>query len=148
MKNISTHIAIAAPPKRVWRILTDFVAYPEWNPFITFVSGLPEAGSTLNVRIVPPGGKAITFKPVVLVARPNVELRWKGRLILPGLFDGEHYFQLTTKQGGTVLTQGESFSGLLVGLLGSGVFIQTESGFAAMNAAIKHRAENGPIPQL
>ncbi len=31
-----------------------------------------------------------TFRPTVLVAEPNRELRWLGRLFMPGPFDGEH----------------------------------------------------------
>ena len=34
------------------------------------------------------------FKPRVLKAEPNRELRWLGHLGIPGLFDGEHIFTI------------------------------------------------------
>ncbi len=34
MKVIHTEIEINAPAEAVWRVLTDFAAYPEWNPFV------------------------------------------------------------------------------------------------------------------
>jgi Polyketide cyclase / dehydrase and lipid transport len=39
MKEIHTEIEINAPGESVWRALTDFAAYPEWNPFIRRVEG-------------------------------------------------------------------------------------------------------------
>jgi uncharacterized membrane protein len=35
-------IHMKAPAQRVWQVLTDFAAYPEWNPFIRRVNGRPE----------------------------------------------------------------------------------------------------------
>ena len=78
----------------MWRILTDFDAYPEWNPFIKSVRGRPEASTKLEVRIEPPGGRSMTFKPTVLEAEPERELRWLGRVLLPGIFDGEHSLRI------------------------------------------------------
>ncbi|WP_174296581.1 SRPBCC domain-containing protein [Sphingomonas bacterium] len=141
MKPVLTSIEIAAPPERVWRILTDFSAYPEWNPFVQSISGTVKPGEKLSVSIRPPGGRTMAFKPTVLVARNNQELRWRGRLILPGLFDGEHFFQLSPAKDGTLLKHGENFSGLIVRMMGSSTFEQTGRGFAAMNEALKKRAE-------
>jgi uncharacterized protein YndB with AHSA1/START domain len=33
MKEIHTEIEINSPAEKVWRVLTDFATYPEWNPF-------------------------------------------------------------------------------------------------------------------
>ena len=137
---IDTSIEIAAPPSRVWSVLTDFAAYPQWNPFIIRIAGVPEVGSRLVVTIQPPGRKAMMFRPVVLVAMPEAELRWRGRLLMPGLFDGEHVFRLSPIGGGCRLDHGEVFSGLLSRLL-SGTLPATRHGFVAMNEALKARVE-------
>ena len=55
MRAVETGIDIAAPPWRVWRVLTDFDAYPAWNPFLTRVQGRPEQGARLRVRVELPG---------------------------------------------------------------------------------------------
>lgn len=140
-RRIETSIDIAAPPERVWSILTDFGRMAEWNPFITALSGPLQPGERLSVRIAPPGKGGMSFRPKVLVVRPGRELRWLGRLLVGGIFDGEHYFLLEPEgAGATRFVQGERFSGVLVGLLG-GALQATEAGFAAMNRALKARAE-------
>ncbi|MBX3497820.1 MAG: SRPBCC domain-containing protein [Alphaproteobacteria bacterium] len=141
MPSIDTSIDIAASPARVWSVLTDFASYPAWNPFITRVAGLPVVGDRLVVTIQPPGRRAMMFRPVVLAATPEVELRWRGRLLMPGLFDGEHVFRLTPADGGCRLDHGEIFTGLLSGLL-RGTLPTTRRGFVAMNEALKARAES------
>jgi hypothetical protein len=142
MHEIQSEIDIDATPERVWSILTDFVAYPSWNPFIHSISGDIEAGRRLTVSIQPVGGRAMTFRPTVLLAQPNSELRWRGRLLLPGIFDGEHCFKIAASaSGGVRFTQGETFSGVLVGLAKASLDRGTKAGFVSMNDALKARAE-------
>ena len=141
MKELRTQIEIEATPDRVWEILTDFAAYPEWNPFIQTIEGDAAPGSKLEVRIEPPGGRAMTFKPTVLEAAPRQELRWLGRVLLPGLFDGEHSLRIEPIDDSRVrFTQAERFTGVLVPLFGKGLG-KTQRGFTAMNEALKRRAE-------
>lgn len=59
---ISTAIEIEAPAERVWQILTDFAAYPAWNPFIRAIEGPIRPGARLTVRIQPSGARAMTFR--------------------------------------------------------------------------------------
>jgi hypothetical protein len=94
MKELVTDILINASPSAVWKVLTDLPAYPEWNPFIRSISGDLKPGGRLTVVIQPPEGWSMTFRPRVLAATPNTELRWLGRLLISGLFDGEHSFHL------------------------------------------------------
>ena len=141
MKKVAASIEIAATPAHVWEILTDFPAHAEWNPFVTSISGPLRKGERLTVRVQPPGGKGMTFKPTVLAAEPERELRWRGRLLVPGLFDGEHYFRLEPTAGGTRFHHGEEFSGLFVAMMGRSSFENIERGFATMNEALKKRAE-------
>jgi hypothetical protein len=138
---IETNIEIDAPAARVWALLTDFSAMPAWNPFIRSISGDLAQGARLSVQIAPPGQSGVRFKPTVLALRPERELRWLGRVLIPGVFDGEHYFLLDPLgEARTRLTQGEKFSGVLVGFLSSALSA-TEAGFKAMNTALKQRAE-------
>jgi len=138
---IETSIDIAAPPPQVWALLTNFAAMPSWNPFIRSISGNLAQGERLSVHIAPPGKSGMRFRPTVLLVRPERELRWLGRLLVSGVFDGEHYFLLEpVEQGGTRFIQGEKFTGLLVGFL-RGELAATEAGFKAMNVALKQKAE-------
>jgi len=142
---LRTEIDINASGERVWRVLTDFGAYGEWNPFITSISGEVRRGARLKVRVQPSGGRGMTFRPTVLAADPDRELRWIGRLLLPGIFEGEHAFQITPLENGRVrLRQQETFRGLLVPLLRWLLDGQTRAGFEAMNRALKERVERPP----
>jgi uncharacterized protein YndB with AHSA1/START domain len=94
MHEIATEVTIDAPSPAVWRVLMDFARYPEWNPFVREISGAAEVGQRLRVTLGPPGGKGMRFRPKVLVVEPNTEFHWIGRLLLPGIFDGRHYFRL------------------------------------------------------
>ena len=139
---IETEIEIAASPQRIWSILMDFSAYPEWNPFIRTLSGDVTPGRSLRASIQLPGAKAMSFRPKVRVAEHLKELRWLGHLLLPGLFDGEHYFQLAALANGhTRFVQGEKFSGMLMSLFAARLGVSIKEGFVAMNAALKDRAE-------
>ena len=143
MHVIRTEIDIDASPARVWDVLTDFAAYPDWNPFLTSVTGRAEVGQKLVARIEPKAGRGMTFKPTVLMADREKEFRWRGRFLVPGLFDGEHYFVIAPNGAGTTrLVHGEEFSGLLVGMAKASLDKGTQAGFNAMNKALKARAES------
>ena len=142
MIEIRTEIDIAATPACVWEILLDFPAHADWNPFVRSITGTPQVGERLVVSIQPQGGKAMTFKPKVLAAQPQQELRWLGRFLLPGVFDGEHFFQVQALgAGSTRFVHGERFTGLLVPLAKGSLQGPTKAGFNAMNEALKTRAE-------
>lgn len=142
MHELHTEIDIVAAPERVWEILTDFASYPRWNPFIRHIDGTPEAGKTLRACIEPSGGRGLTIRPTVLIADRARELRWLGRLLIPGIFDGEHRFVIEPLPDGTVrFHQSERFSGLLVPLLRGMLDRDTRRGFTEMNAALKRLAE-------
>lgn len=146
MYELRTEIEISASAEAVWDILLDLPRHAEWNPFIRSISGEPAPGGTLKVTICPPGGKPMGFSPRVLAAEPGRELRGLGRVLLPGLFDGEHYFLLEPAGEGRVrLVHGERFSGLLLPLLKRSLETGTRAGFEAMSQALKARAEAAAV---
>ncbi|MBM3944800.1 MAG: SRPBCC domain-containing protein [SAR202 cluster bacterium] len=138
MKHLHTTIEIDATPQRVWQVLTDFAAFPQWNPFITKIQGKAEQGAKLSVTL-----QGMTIGPTVVKADANKELRWRGRLGMPGVFDGEHYFMLEEiAPGKTRFVHGERFTGVLVPVVGLvGVLKSTHMAFLEMNQALKDRAE-------
>ena len=142
MKERRTAIEINAPADTVWAILTDLSQFAAWNPFIPEAEGEIREGARLKVRIAPPGGKAMTFKPTVTRVEPGRAFRWLGHLLLPGLFDGEHIYEIAPlAEGGVRFVQREEFRGVLVPLLWKSLETNTRQGFEAMNAALKKRAE-------
>jgi len=140
--SLRTEIEIAAPSSHVWRVLTDFAAYPTWNPFLRHLDGSPTVGERLTARIEPPDGMGMTLRPTVLAAEPERELRWLGHLLIPGLFDGEHGFHIEPLGPDRVrFVQEERFTGLLAPLVLRFIERGTRGGFEAMNRALKARAE-------
>lgn len=142
-RSLETDILIDAPPDEVWRILSDFARYPEWNPFIVSISGAAKPGRSLRVTLEPPGRKPMTFRPVVKSAVPGREFRWLGRMFVPGIFDGHHQFVLEDTDQGTRFVHRESFSGLLAGFVLRTMGEAIRKGFIQMNEALKERAEQG-----
>jgi hypothetical protein len=140
MRKIAVTTEIAAPVEVVWAQLTDTAAFPSWNPFIREFAGDLAVGAKLQVRIAPPESKGMTFRPTVTVVEEGHRLEWLGRVVLPGIFDGRHSFTLEATPTGTRLTQAETFTGMLVPVLAS-TLAKTEAGFAAMNEALRARAE-------
>lgn len=141
-RHLQTDIVIAAPPEDVWSILTDFPAYPGWNPFIRRISGDLEAGARLEVELGPPGGRAMTIRPTLRDVQPGRGLRWLGHMGIPGVFDGEHSFQIEPLGPRQVrFVHSERFGGVLAPLVMSFIGSSTQRGFEAMNQALKERAE-------
>lgn len=140
---INTEIKINCSPERVWKMLTEFEKYPEWNPFIISLTGIPKVGNNICATIISPNNKEMTFKPKVLKFKNEKELRWKGKLLFKGLFDGEHYFKLIANDdNSTTFVHGEIFTGLLVPLLKKQLSSDTMQGFIDMNKALKEKCEN------
>ena len=159
-RTLQADIEIQAAADQVWEVLTDFAAYRDWNPFIVEASGTPRPGQRReltrglldsHVGAPPssqystafcPGRRPMTFRPQVLEADPGRRLRWLGRLLLPGLFDGEHSFTIEPIGPERVrLAQHEEFRGPLAPLLLARIGEPTLAGFHQLNRALKVRVE-------
>ncbi len=142
MKELKTEILIYTTPQKVWAILSDFQNYHVWNPFIRSIKGNIAVGSKITARLEPPEANGMTFTPKILVFEKDKELRWIGHLLFPGLFDGEHKFELIDNENGTTtFRQSEKFGGIFVPFFKKLLDINTTNGFNLMNQKLKELAE-------
>jgi hypothetical protein len=141
-KEIKTEIQINSNPAKIWKLLMEFEKYPEWNPFIKSIKGQALEGTKIIVKMEPPEAKGMTFKPKILRINPEKEFRWLGHLLIKGLFDGEHIFELIDKQdGSTTFIQREIFKGILIPLFKKMLDNNTRKGFELMNQQLKVESE-------
>jgi hypothetical protein len=140
---------IDAPPERVWRVLTDLEAYPDWNPYVLEITGGQALGDTLTLTILQRNWDGpLTLFPVLSRREAPRTWGWHGSVGVPGLHETEHYFVLEPLSGGrTRLVQREEFRGWLPGWMNSEDHrAPTREAFRAMNLALAARveAQEGP----
>lgn len=138
-KEIKTAITINESPEKIWDILTDLSEYQNWNTFIKKIEGELKIGERLTVIIQPENSSKMTFKPIVLECEEKKILKWKGKFIIGGLFDGTHIFELIdNKNGTTTFKQSEIFEGILVRFFN---LDNTKRGFEKMNKELKKKCK-------
>ena len=143
-KEIEVEIEINASDERVWNILSDFVAYPEWNPYIVYIEREMKIGNRLYIEIKSrPHGSSGTFRPTIKRIVENRELRWLGYFFMPGLFDTEQVFTIKPmgKNRVKLLIRG-NYKGLLVPFFRL-ISMYERLSYERMNKALKIRAEEG-----
>lgn len=114
MYKIITKIEINAPIEVVWSVLTDFDRYQDWNTQLYFISGIPELGQRLELKLEPMGHKGYHFKPLLHAMKPQKLLAWKGSVLAGGVFSVEHRFSMEkTTLGATRLVNEEICKGLI-----------------------------------
>jgi hypothetical protein len=142
VKEVRSEIEINSYPESVWKILTDFATYDQWNPFINQIIGLPTEGSKIDIYIETPSGKNRKYSPRITKVEEGRELRWFGKSSLPGFLNAEHIFTIEELQPESVrFIQREVFDGLLTRLFGKGLDTDVMQGLQDMNDALKKRAE-------
>ena len=143
--NISAEVQIAAPPERVWAVLTDLSSYQQWHPVFVAVNGELAAGSKLTITTThPTTGRTMNAKVTVRTVEPCTELRWASKMA--GLPISDRRFLLSPSSGGTLLVQAGTYRGLGGGRgRGTAKSIgRIEDVYAAINQAIKEQAESRP----
>lgn len=141
MREVLSEIAITAPPARVWEVLMDFDSYGDWNPFVKKIEGDAVVGERIAVRLELPGGKKMAFKPTVTAWESERLFQWRGKVGFRGVFDGKHSFRLSPTEHGTRFEHTERFTGILAWMMSGKMRRRTETGFRAMNDALKTRCE-------
>jgi hypothetical protein len=138
---IDTEIAIAAPPERVWAILTDFAGYARWNPNVVQVLGSLEPGSELRLKSVHVPGQAATDGIVTLVGAVFPKMHWEGGHPDRSVLKGERLFRCEPEGSGCRFHQSELFSGMSAERLVLDFGARIEANFRLFNEALKRAAE-------
>lgn len=134
----TSSVTIDAPVEKVWKILTDTAAWPQWDPNCERIDG---DGSILGnkikifTRLKPGVGFAVRVRRV----EPGRRLVWGAGMPL-GLFNGERTFTLEAEGARTRFVTREIFSGPMLVLIGRSIPDLTKP-FHQFTAGLKARAE-------
>ena len=142
MKELSTAIQINSSPEILWKVITDFKNYYQWNPILQKIKGEPLIGNQLEIHLNTVGGRKRIYHPKVIKITPNHELRWKGSFIFSQIFSGERIF-LIEKLGENKVNfvNKEIFSGIGVRFTPKKMEDDILASFKKMNEALKKTIE-------
>jgi uncharacterized protein YndB with AHSA1/START domain len=138
--NAHRQVVVEAPRALVWKLLTDFDGYSEWNPYITRAEGEARVGATVRLRLELHQGEPEEFQCEVQDVKPQRKLRWRCRKYgLPGLLDREHAFRVLPIDGRRVWLV---YDGRLEGLFQPFTDLgDLKRGYRRMTDALKEHAE-------
>jgi hypothetical protein len=109
----SIRCEIAAPPARIWALLTDAARVPSWNSTVTSLKGDIALGAKLELR-VPLDPKRV-FTPRVTKLEKDREMEWSDGMA--PMFKGVRRFVLTARGDVTEFEMTEVFSGVMLPLI-------------------------------
>jgi len=138
-KEYLTITTIAAPPERVWAVLTNGAAYAEWNPEIIDVEGVMAPNARIKVKVRLGDGAVRQLSQRVAVLEPLQRMEWVGGLPF-GLFVGRRTFTLSPARAGTEFRMHLDMSGPLARMILKSVG-DRQPEIEKFSAALKRRAE-------
>ena len=142
MKELVTSIEIDVPVARVWKILTDFAHYGDWNPFLYRVEGKAGPDERVDIHYWRKG-KESTLKCKIVEWQPGRMWRQTWHIGFPGLYRGEHTFTVEPMgDNRTRFVQREVFSGLLLPTMEKEIDTDTRDCFESMDKALKVQSEH------
>jgi len=114
IKEFEARATINAPAEKVWSILTDTAAYPEWDPYCDKIEGQLALGNKIKAFSKLSPGRAFPVK--VTEMTKNQKMIWQGGMPL-GLFKGVRTFSLLPTADGVDFHLHEAFSGPMLPLI-------------------------------
>jgi uncharacterized protein YndB with AHSA1/START domain len=145
---IATEIALQGPSERVWSILTDFAAYPEWNRLMKAVRGQAAPDAPLEVDLQYWGKPVQTVAGVITGFMPPKYLSWTYAHKLGAWFlASEHVMRLKEKDDGRVIFFQEVYhTGLGLRFRRRDVEHYVRLSLDKLNDDLKHRLGEGESP--
>lgn len=147
MREIRTEIEIAAPPEKVWSLLTDIEGWHKWSPIINKSSGNAAMGSTLDITMIgemngeKKGKDGPQYNPKITIFDAPKHFRWRAQMLAGFIMTNDKIFELEETSTGTRLIHTETFSGLMVPLFWGKVKENVPDMLNSMNSALKTLAE-------
>jgi hypothetical protein len=142
MRTLRTEITIHAPAEKVWEVLTGFLYYPLWNPFIREIRGNAEKGGRIILNTRLSGLPGLVFRATVRDLQPPVRLGWHAVFFFKGMFEALHHFEIQPLDAQTSrVVHVEEFSGWMVGPVLLLLEKRLTDAYLAMNGALKNHAE-------
>lgn len=133
-------VVTSAPVDAIWETLVGFEDYDAWNPFVTRASGVARQGAAVELRLEPPGAKAVDTTATIVILRPGRKLRLQSRLVAPGIRDLELEFLIDVASPGKLAVTGiVRREGVLVPLSDDEGM---DAGLGLMLATLTSRAES------
>ena len=136
---LTESLRIEAPVARVWDVICDLDAYPDWNPFVVAASSSLVPGAAIEMRVRLIGRIAQPQRETVFACVPRERLVYglDGRLVR-----SRRGHELAPEgPAATRYTSDFRLDGPLQPLVRSLLGRRLEHGFTAMTAALKLRAE-------
>ena len=134
MVELATEIQINSRPEIVWKILTDFKNYSQWNPIIIKIIGELSIGNKLEINVNKIGGNNIIYNKKIKKINNNNELRWKGKFFSSKIFAGERIFSIEKLSDNKVnFVNKEIFSGIGLKLVSQKTADDILASFKKMN---------------
>ena len=137
----SDPVTIEAPVETVWRVLTDFDRYGEWNPFTPYVKAELAMGAPVDMRVAM-GAFRLKQTEIICALEPPRRLAWRTTIGAHWLLHAVREQRLEALgEAACRYATTDEFRGVLMPLvmLPSGGFVRR--GFNAVAWALKRRAE-------
>ena len=139
MREFSTSIDIAAPPERVWQVMTDTDRWNEWTASVTSVKRLGDAPFAVGTKVLIRQPKCPPALWTVTAIEPQRTFTWVSTA--PGLrVVGRH--SVVPIAGGSRATLSLEMHGLFAGVFGRLTGGITERYVALEANGLKARSEN------
>lgn len=139
---VEDRITIATPSGEIWRMLEAVGEWGSWNPLYIAAEGSLRVGERIRFTVVLEGMKPQKASAVVRKIEPERFIQYQTSS-LGGLVRATRYIALRpTGEGLVEVINGEIMSGPVGRLLGRVVGGKVRNGLAAMNLALKRRAES------
>lgn len=142
MKDYQIEIEINSPKEIVWKAISDFKNYPNWNSVLVMKNNDSLiVGEKFHVTIIQPNGKKSNFKAVAISKEEFQSFSATQTMIGKWFFQATHFFIIKeVDKENIIFIQKWELKGLIASLFRKQIFKELEA-FKEMNSELKKYVE-------